>query len=301
MYQELGLLCVLFLPVLLIYFYRSNALDDDNHDNSNRATTTSTTKKSKKSKKKKGKGKASLDSNSSKTTTTDKQSLPITTTTTATTDTSHSQQKDSKRSPSLGKQSTPSLDAQTSPLMDRAPEASNELTTKASTKSDGTSKEKKESFAAAATAAADKANEPSREVDKHMDLTARYSRVMRITTEPEEEEWEPVPYEDGWESIDSSKKPIYSAPRTQEVASKKQRENQAKAAKRKEAKAAADALQAERLRRHQKELERRKINEFYSTGAGKNTPWGKKGQKGTSSKTPTATAGLNEKGQLIWD
>lgn len=85
-----------------------------------------------------------------------------------------------------------------------------------------------------------------------------------------------------------------------EPLTKKQRENQARAAKKREAKAQADALQAERLRRHQRELERRRIEEFYSTGAGKNTPWGKKPQRG-SSKVPTAKASLNENGQLIWD
>ena len=93
---------------------------------------------------------------------------------------------------------------------------------------------------------------------------------------------------------------VYSASREQELLTKKQRENQAKAAKRKQQKTSANTVQAERLRRHQKELERQKINEFYSTGAGKNTQWGKKPQKG-SSKVPTGVASLNEKGQLIWD
>jgi membrane protein involved in colicin uptake len=73
--------------------------------------------------------------------------------------------------------------------------------------------------------------------------------------------------------------------------------NAKKAQKRKEEKAASDALQAERLRKHQKQLEKTKINEFYSTGAGKNTPWGTKG----SSKRPQATASVNEHGSLIWD
>lgn len=41
------------------------------------------------------------------------------------------------------------------------------------------------------------------EVDEHMDFTPRYSRVMRITTEPEEE-FEPVPQEEGWESVSVS-------------------------------------------------------------------------------------------------
>lgn len=71
-------------------------------------------------------------------------------------------------------------------------------------------------------------------------------------------------------------------------------------AKKKEQKAAASALQEERLRKHQKELEKARIQEFYSTGKGKNTPLGKNGQR-LSSKRPTSTASINEHGQLIWD
>lgn len=82
---------------------------------------------------------------------------------------------------------------------------------------------------------------------------------------------------------------------------KKQRENLARQQKKKQQKAAADALQAERLRKHQKELEKIKIQEFYSSGKGKNTPWGKNGQQQRSSKIPSSTAGINEHGQLIWD
>lgn len=74
----------------------------------------------------------------------------------------------------------------------------------------------------------------------------------------------------------------------------------ARTAKRKEEKAAFDAEQAARLRQHQRELERIRIEEYYTKGAGKNTSLGKKSQHG-SAKTPTAKAGLNEHGQLIWD
>jgi hypothetical protein len=81
---------------------------------------------------------------------------------------------------------------------------------------------------------------------------------------------------------------------------KKQRENLSRSQKNKEAKAAADKLQEERLKKHQKELEKLKIQEFYSSGKGKNTQWGKNGQK-SSSKVPQSTASVNEFGQLIWD
>lgn len=79
---------------------------------------------------------------------------------------------------------------------------------------------------------------------------------------------------------------------------KKQRENLSRTQKKKEAKLAADKLQEERLRKHKKELDRIKIQEFYSSGKGKNTPWGKNGQR---SKTPQSVASINEFGQLIWD
>lgn len=81
---------------------------------------------------------------------------------------------------------------------------------------------------------------------------------------------------------------------------KKQRENLSRSQKKKAAKAEADRLQAERLKKHQKELEKIKIQEFYSSGKGKNTPWGKNGQK-SSSKVPQSVASINEYGQLIWE
>lgn len=81
---------------------------------------------------------------------------------------------------------------------------------------------------------------------------------------------------------------------------KKQRENLSRSQKKKEAKAAADKLQEERLKKHKKELEKLKIQEFYSSGKGKNTPWGKNGAK-SSSKVPQSVASVNEFGQLIWD
>lgn len=73
----------------------------------------------------------------------------------------------------------------------------------------------------------------------------------------------------------------------------------ARAQKKKEAKLAADKLQEERLRKHKKQLEKAKIDEFYSTGKGKNTPWGKNAP--SRSKTPQSVASINEFGQLIWE
>ncbi|KAI7899327.1 uncharacterized protein BX663DRAFT_441447 [Cokeromyces recurvatus] len=36
-----------------------------------------------------------------------------------------------------------------------------------------------------------------------MDPTAHYARVMRIKPEQKEEEWESVPYEEGWSQVKS--------------------------------------------------------------------------------------------------
>ncbi|KAI9474293.1 MAG: hypothetical protein EXX96DRAFT_581438 [Benjaminiella poitrasii] len=162
--------------------------------------------------------------------------------------------------------------------------------------------------------------EPVKEIDEHMDPTAHYARVMRIKPEEEEEEWEQVPYEEGWSQVKSRRS--YSSNTSQSTGqyvdnnseitsednsryipglSKKQRENKARQMKKKEQKLAADVIQAQRLRQHQKQLEKIKIQEFYSTGQGKNTPWGKNGKRASSSKVPTSTASVNEYGQLIWD
>ncbi|OBZ87733.1 hypothetical protein A0J61_04224 [Choanephora cucurbitarum] len=159
--------------------------------------------------------------------------------------------------------------------------------------------------------------EKIKEIDEHMDPTVNYARVMRIRPEEEEEEWEAVPYEEGWSQVkgrrqnntaksspydyvDNNAEVVETTSRYIPGLDKKQRENMARNAKKKQQKAAADALQAERLRKHQKELEKAKIEEFYSKGKGKNTQWGKNGQR-TSSKVPNSYASFNEFGQLIWE
>lgn len=84
----------------------------------------------------------------------------------------------------------------------------------------------------------------------------------------------------------------------EEPLTKKQRENRAKAAKRKELKVIADALQAERLRKHRRELEQERIKELY---AKKHSSSQQQQQGPTTKKTLPHTAGVNEYGQLIWD
>ncbi|KAI7881780.1 hypothetical protein K492DRAFT_236460 [Lichtheimia hyalospora FSU 10163] len=267
-YQVLGLLFVLSLPILVVFFARSNL----------------STKPNKKSKKKKKKNKSKSTAAQS-----------------------------SNESPSVAPSST--LGVATPPAIPSSPIAT---TSQPNTSSSSQSKSKRKQ-ANKAKAAPEPTPEPKpvttkqqpiedasskkpTEVDEHMDWTPKYSRVMRITREPEEDPFQPVPHEDGWNSVAVKKPYVSSSSRAvdNEPLTKKQRENQARAAKKRTAKAQADALQAERLRRHQRELQNRRIEEFYSTGAGKHTPWGKKPQRG-SSKVPTAKAGLNENGQLIWD
>ncbi|KAI9029946.1 hypothetical protein CLU79DRAFT_733367 [Phycomyces nitens] len=128
---------------------------------------------------------------------------------------------------------------------------------------------------------------------------SRYARVLRIKTEEEEESFGAVPLEDGWSRQSVRPRTSASTTTTPEPLTKKQRENMARAAKRKEEKESQEALQAARLRRHKQQLDREKINAFYSSGPGKNTPWGKNGK--VSAKVPTSSASLNEHGQLIWD
>ncbi|KAG2199358.1 hypothetical protein INT46_010568 [Mucor plumbeus] len=178
--------------------------------------------------------------------------------------------------------------------------------------------EKKPLLVAAPEKNEEEKEEGVKEIDEHMDPTANYARVMRIKPEEEEEEWEAVPAEDGWSQV-KSRRP-HTATASSKLSfdrnaainadqinnnipglDKKQRENLARQQKKKQQKAAADALQEERLRKHQKELEKIKIQEFYSSGKGKNTTWGKNGQQQRSSKIPNSTAGINEHGQLIWD
>ncbi|KAI8968421.1 hypothetical protein BDF20DRAFT_916948 [Mycotypha africana] len=166
-------------------------------------------------------------------------------------------------------------------------------------------------------------DEPIREIDEHMDPTTHYARVLRIKPEEEEVELEPVPLEEGWSQVRSRRvnqksntasnnthvdknaaitaAVIEANERYIPGLDKKQRENMKRNAKKKAQKQAAAALQEERLRKHQKELEKIKIQDYYATGRGKNTPWGKNGQKSSSSKVPQSTAGINEYGQLIWD
>lgn len=172
---------------------------------------------------------------------------------------------------------------------------------------------KKEPVAAPVEAPKEEKVDKVKEIDEHMDPTAQYARVMRIRQEESDDDWEAVPYEEGWSQV-KTRRPYNPSKNNIDVNAeinnvsmisnspldKKQRENLSRSQKKKAAKAEADKLQAERLKKHQKELEKIKIQEFYSSGKGKNTPWGKNGQR-SSSKVPQSVASINEFGQLIWE
>ncbi|CAO3681205.1 unnamed protein product [Umbelopsis vinacea] len=147
-------------------------------------------------------------------------------------------------------------------------------------------------------------------IDEHMDATPRFSRVMRIKTDEPVTPQRLEPLEPGWNrTVSKARSPSYGASANSfETLTKKQRENQAKARKKKEEKAAMEAEQEARLRQHKRELERLKINEFYSKGPGKKmvsqaSVWGGGSGSGSpgSGKRPQGVASLNEQGKLIWD
>ena len=215
MYQELGLLCVLFLPVLFIYFYRSNAP----HVDSNGKIATESTVTTKKSKKKKKKGKSKKNE---LTAPLDNESITPTTTID-----NEKQGQSSKSTPKGGPGNNDVQQIERDPLSSSSRSSGNDRKEKGKVKEGKEKKTKqgietttvdKEKPTADDTTSTSKSGsssnndtksgnqKESREVDEHMDLTPRYSRVMRITTEPEDDGWEPVPKEDGWESIGSSRK-----------------------------------------------------------------------------------------------
>ena len=166
MYQELGLLCVLLLPAALIYLYRSESIEKNDNP------VDPATKKSKK-KKKKTKGKA----NDKKDVSTLKQpSSPLKHESSR----KHVQEVEAADAVPFREEVRKAAEQQTT--IPAAKPAQKEAPAKSSKKAE------------------------SKEVDEHMDLTPKYSRVMRITAEQVDDDWEPVPYEEGWESIGSSKK-----------------------------------------------------------------------------------------------
>ncbi|KAI8369496.1 uncharacterized protein BYT42DRAFT_584681 [Radiomyces spectabilis] len=290
MYQEIGLLCVLLLPILVIHWLRTS---DTALDSLDRRTA------KKKNKKKKAKS---------------RQPVAQTEKAATSTATNIATEKDSDRKAhsasltSSGQAKQIQQKKQAAAKSSLSPSPTPSPSTKAQTKAkDKVKVQERTQKDAVKEKHQDElgGEEQVKEIDEHMDPTARYARVLRIKADDEEEAFSPVPYEEGWSQVPvSSSSSHVSRPASQasEPLTKKQRENMARAAKKKQQKANADALQAERLRRHQKQLEQQKIAEFYSKGAGKHTPWGSQGKKAAgSSKTPSATAALNEHGQLIWD
>ncbi|KAG0088092.1 hypothetical protein BGZ92_006638 [Podila epicladia] len=145
--------------------------------------------------------------------------------------------------------------------------------------------------------------------DPHGEQTAQYARVLSIKpTVKEQAIREAIP--DGFSTQKSRSSGSSSAPRQyqSEEVTKKQRENLAKAAKRKEDKAAQDAIQEQRLKEHMRQVKAEKMKEFYKAQTRKQAPvesrWNapKQPQQPSSSTVSGGmSAQVNEKGQLIWD
>ncbi|CAO3641065.1 unnamed protein product [Cunninghamella blakesleeana] len=296
MYRELGLLCILFLPVLLIYFSRQNINDQQT--------------KSKKSKKKKNKKKSNTKINPIIEDQTKNKNLRLEINNTVSTNQpqlSNETENLSQQKPNTTNEKKQQNEPNTKIITEKKQNKNTTTTTTTTTTTNNNNRNKsnksngnklpKSEFPPLSSPQQQQNKE--REIDEHMDLTPRYSRVMRIKSEEPAEILPPVPKQDGWTSV-NEKSSSYNGSSTitkDEPLTKKQRENKARAEKKKQAKAAANAIQEQRLKQHQRQLEKERIAEFYSKGPGKNTPW----STNKSSKTPTAKAGLNEYGQLIWD
>lgn len=175
MYREIGLLLVLLLPVAI--FLLSKQVDSQQSTQSN-------LKKSKKKNKKKANKAVTKDNNKSdnSSATTDRPS-PSTT--------RQNLPADTPTSKSTGTESPPHVANKTSVIDSNVPH-SNTHSLAATPQSQPESKN---------TVGTASLNTKNKEIDEHMDMTARYSRVMRIRTESPDEPLSPVPYEDGWSQV----------------------------------------------------------------------------------------------------
>jgi hypothetical protein len=299
--QAIAFLLTLLLPALLVYFIRY-----ENQQSSPETLPETSSKKKKKSKKK-----TSKQSESTKTpAAVNVKSIP---------------DPESKQHSTPVKEKDVEREISTVAESAKAPEPD--------------TKEQPSSFVQERTKKAAVDSEVSRmTIDEHMDATPRFSRVMRIRTDEPVTPQRLEPLEPGWNrtiskgmylinayiiagqlvvtllicttiSSFAARSPSYGASANSfETLTKKQRENQAKARKKKEEKAAMEAEQEARLRQHKRELEKLKINEFYSKGPGKKmvsqaSVWGGGSGSGSpgSGKRPQGVASLNEQGKLIWD
>ncbi|KAF9272630.1 hypothetical protein BGZ88_004568 [Linnemannia elongata] len=144
-------------------------------------------------------------------------------------------------------------------------------------------------------------------VDPHGEQTTQFARVLSIKPAAKEERFrEAIP--DGF-SVQKTRSGTSTGSSSYQSAemTKKQRENLAKAAKRKEDKAAADALQEKRKQEHMRQVKAEKMKEFYRSQSRKSTPvesrWDVPKSSDVSSSTVSGgmSAQVNDKGQLIWD
>ncbi|KAF8926088.1 hypothetical protein BGZ47_002915 [Haplosporangium gracile] len=143
--------------------------------------------------------------------------------------------------------------------------------------------------------------------DPHGEQTAHFARVLSIKPAAKEERFrEAIPDGFSVQKTRSGASTGSSSYQSTEM-TKKQRENLAKAAKRKEDKAAADALQEKRKQEHMRQVKAEKMKEFYRSQPRKSTPvetrWDvpKSSNLASSTVSGGVSAQVNDKGQLIWD
>ncbi|KAL1923435.1 uncharacterized protein VTP21DRAFT_8415 [Calcarisporiella thermophila] len=145
-----------------------------------------------------------------------------------------------------------------------------------------------------------KKDEKVHEIDPHMDVeNVHYARVLRIKSEkPVQRIEEPV--EPGWGRVHTVPHVRASTNPAPQLLTKKQRENQLRAQRKKELKQQADEVQAARLAAHKRALENERIKEFFARGAGRKpvvpleNHWSNKQRE-------ERTAQVNEHGALVWE
>ncbi|OZJ06014.1 hypothetical protein BZG36_01072 [Bifiguratus adelaidae] len=254
MWQELGLLATLLLLPLVIYWARTAPIDTGDHGQ--RDVSSAATTKNKKRKKK------------------------------------------AKKSTTVASQDTDALAAvqgqQDAAVVKDAPKQETKpVLTKAS--ADIT----KKPSPPPSPSPADQPSIPSFEEaakDRRPDIDAlfeppTYSRVMRIAPEQPKAVRQQVPAQAGWQGVDYSR-PTSSSPKAApEPLTKKQRQNQLRAQRKKEEKQSFAEQQAARLRHHKKDLEARRLDELTRKPApNPSSFWDKK----------PASASVVD-GRLIWE
>ncbi|KAF9357202.1 hypothetical protein BGX26_004075 [Mortierella sp. AD094] len=137
--------------------------------------------------------------------------------------------------------------------------------------------------------------------DPHGEQAENFARVLSIKpTVKEENIREAIP--DGFQTQKSRSTGSSGGSIQYQSAelTKKQRENLAKAAKKKEEKAAMDAMQEKRRLEHLRQVKAEKMKEFYRAQTRKQTPVESRWDAPKTT-APSSSSQVDNKGQLVWD